>query len=109
LLPSTSFTTTDDARANTVTLKTYETSTANSSDDRLVAEIADIIVYKTFRILFGGDNDTSGGSDNETGGAAYGSTPYAGGEVDWQTRIRTWFKTEFVGKLNFLLHIFCLG
>ena len=109
MLPSTSFTTTDDARAGTITSRTYETSTANSSDDRLVAEIADIIVYKTLRILFGGNNDTAGDSDNETGGAAYGSTLYAGGEVDWQTRIRTWFRTEFVGKLNFLLSYFCLG
>jgi hypothetical protein len=54
-------------------------------------------------MLFGEDNDTAGGSDNETDGVAYGSTLYAGGEVDWQTRIRTWFRTEFVGKLNFLL------
>jgi hypothetical protein len=54
-------------------------------------------------MLFGEDNDTAGGSDNETDGVAYGSTLYAGGEIDWQTRIRTWFRTEFVGKLNFLL------
>jgi hypothetical protein len=54
-------------------------------------------------MLFGGNNDTAGGSNNETGGAAYGSTLYAGGEVDWQTRIRTWFRTEFVGKLNFFI------
>jgi hypothetical protein len=85
-------------------LRIYETSAANSSDDRLVAEIVDIFAYKTLQMLFGGNNDTAGGSDNETGGAAYGSTPYAGGEVDWQTRIRTWFRTEFVGKLKFIYY-----
>jgi hypothetical protein len=78
----------------------YETSTANSSDDRRVAEIVDIIAYKTLQMLFGRDNDTANGSDNETDGVAYGSTLYAGGDVDWQTRIRTWFRTEFVGKLK---------
>ncbi len=69
----------------------------------MVAEIADIIVYKTLQMLFGGNNDTAGGSDNETGGVADGSTLYAGGEVDWQTRIRTWFRTEFIGKLKNVL------
>jgi hypothetical protein len=74
---------------------------AGTSDDGRVAEIIDIIAFKTFQILFGEDNDTAGGSDNETDGVAYGSTLYAGGEIDWQTRIRTWFRTEFLGKLNF--------
>jgi hypothetical protein len=48
-------------------------------------------------MLFGEDNDTAGGSDNEADGVAYGSTLYAGGVIDWQTRIRTWFRTEFIG------------
>jgi hypothetical protein len=70
-------------------------------DDGRVAEIIDIIVFKTLQMLFGDDNDTAGGSDNETDGVAYGSTLYAGGDINWQTRIRTWFRTEFLGKLNF--------
>jgi hypothetical protein len=82
-------------------LRSNETSIDNASDDRRVAEIVDIIAYKTLQMLFGGDNDTAGGSVNETDGVAYGSTLYGGGEIDWQTRIRTWFRTEFVGKLNF--------
>ena len=73
----------------------------NANDDRRVAEIVDIIAFKTLQMLFGEDNDTAGGSDNETDEVAYGSTLYAGGEIDWQTRIRTWFRTEFIGKLNF--------
>ena len=76
----------------------------DANDDGRVAEIVDIIEFKTLQMLFGEDNDTAGGSDNETGGVAYGSTLYAGGEIDWQTRIRTWFRTEFIGKLkNFLM------
>jgi hypothetical protein len=75
----------------------------DANDDRRVAEIVDIIAFKTLQMLFGEDNDTAGGSDNETGGVAYGSTLYAGGEIDWQTRIWTWFRTEFIGKLNFLM------
>ncbi len=79
-----------------------------TDDDRRVEQIVDIIAFTTLQILFGEDNDTAGGSDNETDGIAYGSTLYAGGEIDWQTRIRTWFRTEFLGKLNF--NIFsCLG
>ncbi|MFN9907158.1 MAG: hypothetical protein ACK56F_13745, partial [bacterium] len=110
MLPSTPFTTTDDARTGNVTFRSYETSTANASDDRRVAEIVDTIAYKTLQMLFGGDNDTAGGSDNETEGVAYGSTLYAGGEVDCQTRIRSWFRPEFVGKLiNILLLNCCLG
>jgi hypothetical protein len=73
----------------------------DANDDGRVAEIVDIIAFKTLQMLFGEDNDTAGGSDNETGGVAYGSTLYAGGEIDWQTRIRTWFRTEFIGKLKF--------
>ncbi len=72
-----------------------------TSDDGRVAEIIDIIAFKTFQMLFGEGNDTAGGSDNEADGVAYGSTLYAGGEIDWQTRIRTWFRIEFIGKLNF--------
>jgi hypothetical protein len=81
-----------------------ETSVANANDDRRVAEIIDIIAFKTLQMMFGEDNDTAGGSYNETGGVAYGSTLYTGGEIDWQTRIRTWFRTEFIGKLN----LYCL-
>ncbi len=73
----------------------------NANDERRVAEIVDIIAFKTLQMLFGEDNDTSGGSDNETDGVAYGSTLYAGGEIDWQTKIRIWFRTKFIGKLNF--------
>jgi hypothetical protein len=74
-----------------------------TTDDRRVAEIIDIIAFKTLHMLFGEDNDTAGGSDNETDGVAYGSTLYAGGEIDWQTRIRTWFRTEYIGKLNLII------
>ena len=73
----------------------------NANDERRVAEIVDIIAFKTLQMLFGEDNDTAGSSDNETDRVAYGSTLNAGGEIDWQTRIRTWFRTEFIGKLNF--------
>jgi hypothetical protein len=75
----------------------------DANDDRGVAEIVNIIAFKTLQMLFGEDNDTAGGSDNETGGVAYGSTLYAGGEIDWQTRIWTWFRTEFIGKLKIFL------
>jgi hypothetical protein len=86
-----------------------ETSMGNvTTDDRRVAEIIDIIAFKTLHMLFGEDNDTAGGSDNETDGVAYGSTLYAGGEIDWQTRIRIWFRTEFIGKLNFIIKFFVL-
>ncbi len=44
----------------------------NANDDRRVAEIVDIIAFKTLQMLFGEDNDTTGGSDNETDGVAYG-------------------------------------
>ncbi len=71
-----------------------------------MAEIIDFIAFKTLQMLFGEDNDTAGGSDNETDGVAYGSTLYAGGEIDWQTRIRIWFRTEFLGKLNFIINFF---
>jgi hypothetical protein len=81
---------------------------ASASDDGRVAEIIDIIAFKTLQMLFGEDNDTAGGSDNETDGVAYGSTLYAGGEIDWQTRIRTWFRTEFLGKLHFNISSFVL-
>jgi hypothetical protein len=86
-----------------------ETSMGNvTTDDRRVAEIIDIIAFKTLHMLFGEDNDTAGGSDNESDGVAYGSTLYAGGEIDWQTKIRTWFWTEFIGKLNFIIKFFVL-
>jgi hypothetical protein len=50
-----------------------ETSMGNATtDDRRVAEIIDIIAFKTLHMLFGEDNDTAGGSDNETDGVAYG-------------------------------------
>ena len=74
-----------------------------TTDDRRVAEIIDIIAFKTLQMLFWEDNDTAGGSDNETDGVAYGLTLYAGGEIDWQTRIRTWFRTEFIGKLKIIV------
>ncbi len=80
----------------------------DANDDGRVAEIVDIIEFKTLQMLFGVDNDTAGGSDNKTGGVAYGSTLYAGGEIDWRTRIRTWFRTEFIGKLNYYYLIFVL-
>ncbi len=80
----------------------------DANDDRRVAEIVDIIAFKTLQMLFGEDNDTAGGSDNVTGGDAYGSTLYAGGEIEGQTRIRTWFRTEFIGRLNFYCLIFVL-
>ncbi len=100
--PTTPFTTTDDAHTGNVTLKQNETNMGNAtSDDGRVAEVIDIIAFKTFQMLFGEDNNTAGGSDNEADGVAYGSTLYASGEIDWQTRIRTWFRTEFIGKLNF--------
>jgi hypothetical protein len=102
LLFTTPFTTTDDAHTINVTLRQNETSMGNATtDDRRVGEIIDIIAFKTFQMLFGEDNDTAGGSDNKADGVAYGSTLYAGGEIDWQMRIRTWFRTEFIGKLNF--------
>jgi hypothetical protein len=84
-------------------LKSNETGLGDANDDRRVAEIVDIIAFKAIQMLFGGDNDTAGGSDNETDGVAYGSTLYAAGEVDWQTRIRTWFRTEFVGRLKIFI------
>jgi hypothetical protein len=80
----------------------------NANDDRRVAEIVNIIAFKTLQMLFGEDNDIAGGSDNETDGVAYGLTLYAGGQIDWQTRIRTWFRTEFIGKQNFYCLIFVL-
>ncbi len=108
--PTTPIIFTDDAHTGNVTLKQNEISTGNgTSDDGRVAEIIDIIAFKTLQMLFGEDNDTAGGSDNEADGVAYGSTLYAGGEIDWQTRIRTWFRTEFIGKLNFNILSFCLG
>jgi hypothetical protein len=83
-------------------LKQNETSVGTGTDDdRRVEQIVDIIAFTTLQILFGEDNDTTGGSNNETDGIAYGSTLYAGVNVDWQTRIRTWFRTEFLGELNF--------
>jgi hypothetical protein len=107
--PTTPFITTDDTQAGYVTSRMNETSMGNvTTDDRRVAEIIDIIAFKTLHMLFGEDNDTAGGSDNETDGVAYGSTLYAGGEIDWQTRIRTWFRTEFIGKLNFIIKFFVL-
>ncbi|MFN9898065.1 MAG: hypothetical protein ACK55Z_04555, partial [bacterium] len=102
LPPTTPFITTDDAQAGYVTSRLNETSMGNATtDDRRVGEIIDIIAFKTFQMLFGEDNVTAGGSDNKADGVAYGSTLYAGGEIDLQTRIRTWFRTEFIGKLNF--------
>jgi hypothetical protein len=109
-LTTTPFTLTDDTSTSNVTSTQNETSTGYvTSDDGRVAKIIDIIAFKTLQMLFGEDNDTAGGSDNETDGVAYGSTLYAGGEIDWQTRIRTWFRTEFLGKLNFNILSFCLG
>jgi hypothetical protein len=32
----------------------------NANDDRRVAEIVDIIAFKTLQMLFGEDNDTAG-------------------------------------------------
>ncbi len=89
-------------------MRSNETSFGNANDDRRVAEIVDIIAFKTLQMFFGEDNDTAGGSDNKTDGVADGSTLYAGGEIDWQTKIRTWFRTEFIGKLNFYCLIFVL-
>jgi hypothetical protein len=89
-------------------LRSNGTSTGNATNDRRVAEIIDFIAFKTLQMLFGEDNDTAGGSDNETDGVAYGSTLYAGSEIDWQTRIRIWFRTEFIGKLNFIIKFFVL-
>jgi hypothetical protein len=70
-----------------------------------VEQIVDIIAFTTLQLLFGEDNDTTGSSNNETDGIAYGSTLYAGGDIDWQTRIRTWFRTECLGELNFNIYL----
>ncbi len=106
---TTPFIITDDAHTGNVTSRPNETSMGNvTTDDRRVAEMIDIIAFKTFQMLFGEDNDTAGGSDNEADGVVYGSTLYAGGEIDWQTRIRTCFRTEFIGKLNFIIKFFVL-
>jgi hypothetical protein len=87
-------------------LKRNKTSTSNGTDDdRQVEQIVFFIAFTTLQLLFREDNDTTGGSNNETDGIAYGSTLYAGGDVDWQTRIRTWFRTEFLGELNFIIFL----
>ncbi len=87
-------------------MKRNETSANISADsDRRVEHIVDFIAFTTLQLLFGEDNDTTGGSNNETDGIAYGSTLYAGGNVDWQTRIRTWFRTEFLGELNLNIYV----
>ncbi len=86
-----------------------ETGVNTSTDgDKRLERFIDTVAFTTLQLLFGKDNDTFGGSDNETDGVAYGSTLYAGGNIDWQTRIRTWFETEFIGKLNYFFTVFCL-
>jgi hypothetical protein len=93
----------DDVYGGNITLKRNETGVISSSDgDKWLAQLIDTVAFTTLQFLFGEDNDTFGGSDNETDGVAYGSTLYAGGNIDWQSRIRTWFETEFIGKLNYI-------
>jgi hypothetical protein len=88
--PTTPYALTDDANGSNVTLKRNKTrANTGTDDDRRVEQIVDIIAFTTLQILFGEDNDTIGGSNNETDEIAYGSTLYADGDVDWQTRIRS--------------------
>jgi hypothetical protein len=57
-------------------LKQNETSVGTGTDDdRRVEQIVDIIAFTTLQILFGEDNDTTGGSNNETDGIAYEPSP----------------------------------
>jgi hypothetical protein len=81
-----------------------ETGANTSTDgDKRLERFIDTVAFTTLQLLFGQDNNTFGSSDNETDGVAYGSTLYAGGNIDWQSRIRTWFETEFIGKLNHII------
>jgi hypothetical protein len=80
-----------------------ETGVNTSTDgNKRLERFIDTVAFTTLQLLFGEDNDTFGGSDNETEGVAYKSTLYAGGNIDWQSRIWTWFETEFIGKLNYI-------
>jgi hypothetical protein len=70
---------TNDAYGGNATLRWDETSANTSTDgDRRMEQIIDVITFMTFQLLFGEDHDTTGGSNNETDGIAYGSTLYAG-------------------------------
>jgi hypothetical protein len=62
--------------------------------------LIDTVTFSTLQFFFGEEHDTLGSSDNETSRVIYGSTLYAGGNIDWQARIRAWFEAEFLGKLN---------
>jgi hypothetical protein len=62
--------------------------------------LIDTVAFSTIQFFFGDDNDTLDSSNNKTSGIAYGSTLFAGGNVNWQKKIRSWFETEFLGKLN---------
>jgi hypothetical protein len=100
---------TDDAYGVNITLMRNETGVNTSTDGyKRLERFIDTVAFTTLQLLFGEDNDTFGGSDNETDGVAYGSTLYAGGNINWQSRIRTWFETEFIGKLNYIFKMFCL-
>jgi hypothetical protein len=77
---------------------------SNPDGEKQVERFIDTVAFTTLQFLFGEDNDTLGDSDNETSRIAYGSTLYAGGNIDWQARIRAWFETEFIGKLNYFFN-----
>jgi hypothetical protein len=77
----------------------------NSDGEEQVERFIDTVAFTTLQFLFGEDNDTVDDSDNETSRIGYGPTLYAGGNIDWQGRIRAWFESEFLGKLKYF---YCL-
>jgi hypothetical protein len=98
----------DKADVSNATSERGETSVSSNPDGQKQLEcLIDTDAFSTLQFYFGEDNDTLGSSDNETSGVAYGSTLYAGGNINWQERIRAWFEAEFLGKLNYFLN--CLS
>jgi hypothetical protein len=77
----------------------------NPDGKKQVERFINTVAFTTLQFLFGDDNDTFDDSDNETGRIGYSPTLYAGGNIDWQGRIRAWFESEFLGKLKYF---YCL-
>jgi hypothetical protein len=59
--------------------------------------LIDTIALSTFRFTLGdGSNDNLDGSYNETRGIASASSLFAGSNINWQERIRSWFETDIL-------------
>jgi hypothetical protein len=99
---------TNNVNFSNVTSLRNETTVISSYDgEKQVERFIDNVAFTTLQFLFGDDNDTIDDSDNETSRIGYGPTPYAGGNIDWQGRIRAWFESEFLGKLKYFFIVLC--